>query len=144
MFAYKVGVHDFDFGPEGAAVTDKGYLVAGCQAEGGIALVVGSAISELRGRQAVNIDGTRIVHKVKVAVGRIDRAADRAGKAVLLGLGLRSGKEFLDGGGNDSVLVIVTIIGAAAPVVLTSRADSPRAKLLSIAGAVMLAHHQGE
>ncbi len=35
------------------------------------------------------------------------------------------------------------IIGAAAPVVLTSRADSPRAKLLSIAGAVMLAHHQG-
>ncbi len=35
------------------------------------------------------------------------------------------------------------IVGAAAPVVLTSRADSPRAKLLSIAGAVMLAHHQG-
>ena len=35
------------------------------------------------------------------------------------------------------------IIGAAAPVVLTSRADSPRAKLLSIAGAVMLSHHQG-
>ncbi|MDR1377783.1 MAG: bifunctional enoyl-CoA hydratase/phosphate acetyltransferase [Synergistaceae bacterium] len=33
------------------------------------------------------------------------------------------------------------IVGAAAPVVLTSRADSPRAKLLSIAAAVMMAHH---
>jgi phosphate butyryltransferase len=33
------------------------------------------------------------------------------------------------------------IIGAAAPVILTSRADSPRAKLLSIAAAVMMAHH---
>lgn len=32
------------------------------------------------------------------------------------------------------------IIGAKAPVVLTSRADSPRAKLLSIAAAVMVAH----
>ncbi|GHV44208.1 phosphate butyryltransferase [Synergistales bacterium] len=31
------------------------------------------------------------------------------------------------------------IIGAAAPVILTSRADSPRSKLLSIAAAVMLA-----
>lgn len=35
------------------------------------------------------------------------------------------------------------IIGAAAPVILTSRADSPRAKMLSIAAAVMTAHHQG-
>ncbi|MCR5346733.1 MAG: phosphate butyryltransferase, partial [Fretibacterium sp.] len=34
------------------------------------------------------------------------------------------------------------IIGAAAPVVLTSRADPMRAKLLSIAGAVMMAHSQ--
>jgi phosphate butyryltransferase len=33
------------------------------------------------------------------------------------------------------------ILGAAAPVILTSRADSPRAKLLSIAAAVMMAHH---
>ena len=33
------------------------------------------------------------------------------------------------------------IIGAAAPVILTSRADSPRAKLLSIAAAVMLSHN---
>jgi phosphate butyryltransferase len=33
------------------------------------------------------------------------------------------------------------IVGAAAPVILTSRADSPRAKLLSIAAAVMIAHH---
>jgi phosphate butyryltransferase len=31
------------------------------------------------------------------------------------------------------------IVGAAAPVILTSRADSPRAKMLSIAAAVMLA-----
>ena len=35
------------------------------------------------------------------------------------------------------------IIGAAAPVILTSRADPMRAKLLSIAGAVMMAHHKG-
>lgn len=35
------------------------------------------------------------------------------------------------------------ILGAAAPVVLTSRADPMEAKLLSIAGAVMLAHHEG-
>jgi phosphate butyryltransferase len=35
------------------------------------------------------------------------------------------------------------IIGAAAPVILTSRADPMRAKLLSIAGAVMMSHHQG-
>ena len=34
------------------------------------------------------------------------------------------------------------IIGAAAPVILTSRADPMRAKLLSIAGAVMMAHSQ--
>jgi phosphate butyryltransferase len=33
------------------------------------------------------------------------------------------------------------IIGAAAPVILTSRADSPRAKMLSVAAAVMLSHH---
>lgn len=33
------------------------------------------------------------------------------------------------------------IIGAAAPVVLTSRADSPRAKLLSLAAGVMVAHN---
>jgi phosphate butyryltransferase len=33
------------------------------------------------------------------------------------------------------------ILGAAAPVILTSRADSPRAKLLSIAAAVMMAHY---
>ncbi len=32
------------------------------------------------------------------------------------------------------------IVGASAPVVLTSRADSPRSKMLSIAAAVMLAH----
>ena len=32
------------------------------------------------------------------------------------------------------------IVGASAPVILTSRADSPRAKLLSIAAAVMSAH----
>ncbi|MDR1731465.1 MAG: bifunctional enoyl-CoA hydratase/phosphate acetyltransferase [Synergistaceae bacterium] len=32
------------------------------------------------------------------------------------------------------------IIGAAAPVILTSRADSPRAKMLSIAAAVMISH----
>lgn len=35
------------------------------------------------------------------------------------------------------------IVGAAAPVILTSRADSPRAKMLSIAAAVMMAHHAG-
>lgn len=35
------------------------------------------------------------------------------------------------------------IVGAAAPVILTSRADSPRAKLLSVAAAVMIAHHAG-
>ena len=35
------------------------------------------------------------------------------------------------------------IIGAAAPVILTSRADPMRAKLLSITGAVMMSHHQG-
>jgi phosphate butyryltransferase len=39
---------------------------------------------------------------------------------------------------NDTAGIIV---GAAAPVILTSRADSPRAKLLSIAAAVMMAHH---
>ncbi|MDR2523673.1 MAG: bifunctional enoyl-CoA hydratase/phosphate acetyltransferase [Synergistaceae bacterium] len=33
------------------------------------------------------------------------------------------------------------ILGAAAPVILTSRADSPQAKLLSIAASVMIAHH---
>jgi phosphate butyryltransferase len=33
------------------------------------------------------------------------------------------------------------IVGASAPVILTSRADSPRAKLLSIAASVMIAHH---
>ena len=33
------------------------------------------------------------------------------------------------------------IIGAAAPIILTSRADSPRAKMLSIAAAVMMAHN---
>lgn len=33
------------------------------------------------------------------------------------------------------------IVGAAAPVILTSRADSPRTKMLSIAAAVMMAHH---
>jgi phosphate butyryltransferase len=33
------------------------------------------------------------------------------------------------------------IIGAAAPVILTSRADSPRAKMLSIAAAVMISHN---
>ncbi|MDR1741812.1 MAG: bifunctional enoyl-CoA hydratase/phosphate acetyltransferase [Synergistaceae bacterium] len=32
------------------------------------------------------------------------------------------------------------IVGAAAPVILTSRADSPRAKMLSIAAAIMLSH----
>ena len=31
------------------------------------------------------------------------------------------------------------IIGAAAPIILTSRADSPRTKLLSIAAAVVFA-----
>ncbi len=41
---------------------------------------------------------------------------------------------------NDTAGIIV---GAAAPVILTSRADSPRAKLLSIAAAVMMAHHAG-
>lgn len=35
------------------------------------------------------------------------------------------------------------IIGAAAPIVLTSRADSPRAKLLSIAAAVVMADYKG-
>ena len=35
------------------------------------------------------------------------------------------------------------ILGAAAPIVLTSRADSARAKLLSIAAAVALADFQG-
>ncbi len=35
------------------------------------------------------------------------------------------------------------IVGASAPVILTSRADSPRAKMLSIAAAVMIAHHAG-
>ena len=35
------------------------------------------------------------------------------------------------------------ILGAAAPVILTSRADPMEAKLLSIAGAVMMAHHEG-
>ncbi|NLL36629.1 MAG: bifunctional enoyl-CoA hydratase/phosphate acetyltransferase [Fretibacterium sp.] len=34
------------------------------------------------------------------------------------------------------------IVGAAAPVVLTSRADSARAKMLSIAAAVMMSHHK--
>jgi phosphate butyryltransferase len=33
------------------------------------------------------------------------------------------------------------MVGAAAPVILTSRADSPRTKLLSIAAAVMMAAH---
>jgi phosphate butyryltransferase len=33
------------------------------------------------------------------------------------------------------------IVGAAAPVILTSRADSPRAKMLSIAAGVLIAHH---
>ena len=35
------------------------------------------------------------------------------------------------------------IVGASAPVILTSRADSPRAKMLSIAAAVMISHHAG-
>jgi len=33
------------------------------------------------------------------------------------------------------------IVGASAPVILTSRADSPRAKMLSIAAAVMMSHN---
>jgi phosphate butyryltransferase len=36
------------------------------------------------------------------------------------------------------------VLGAAAPVVLTSRADSAETKLLSIASAVALAAHQGK
>jgi phosphate butyryltransferase len=33
------------------------------------------------------------------------------------------------------------IIGAAAPVILTSRADSPRTKMLSIAAAILMTAH---
>ena len=85
---------------------------------------------------AINEEAARIKHINSPVAGHADVLI---APQIEVGNALSKSISFFAQGSETAGL----IIGAAAPVVLTSRADSPRAKLLSIAGAVMLSHHQG-
>ncbi|MBQ9897350.1 MAG: bifunctional enoyl-CoA hydratase/phosphate acetyltransferase [Synergistaceae bacterium] len=85
---------------------------------------------------AINEEAARIKHINSPVAGHADILI---APQIEVGNALSKSISFFAQGSETAGL----IIGAAAPVVLTSRADSPRAKLLSIAGAVMLSHHQG-
>lgn len=85
---------------------------------------------------AINEEAARIKHINSPVAGHADVLI---APQIEVGNALSKSISFFAQGSETAGL----IIGAAAPVVLTSRADSPRAKLLSIAGAVMLSHHNG-